>query len=74
MRLLGIVPPLPKAVVETAGGNDAEQMGTDREVEMEDGGSGEDSEGEMSGVEGQDENDAHDPALQLLEAAGAAGG
>lgn len=46
-----------------------QEVEVEREVEMEDGGSGDDSEGdgegEMSGVEG------HDPALQLLEAAGA---
>lgn len=65
MRFLGLAPPLPRVVV-AAGQQEVE---VEREVEMEDGGSGDDSEGdgegEMSGVEG------HDPALQLLEAAGA---
>ncbi|KAL8853493.1 MAG: hypothetical protein Q9221_001652 [Calogaya cf. arnoldii] len=68
MRFLGLAPPLPRAVAV------AGQQEVEREVEMEDGGSGEDTEGEgdgeMSGVEGQDEHE-HDPALQLLEAAGA---
>lgn len=86
MRDLGLAPPLPKAVVAAAAmaamtGGPQQEGGreVEMEMEMEDGGSGDDDsegegEGEMSGVEGHGGAEEHDPALQLLEAAGGGGG
>ncbi|KAL8916897.1 MAG: hypothetical protein Q9172_006061 [Xanthocarpia lactea] len=62
MRLLGFAPPLPRLVVPSVPAVEpAMQMG-------EEGSADESDEGEMSGVEVEDVND---PAIQLLEAAGA---
>ncbi|KAL8785978.1 MAG: hypothetical protein Q9213_003054 [Squamulea squamosa] len=70
MRLLGMAPPLPRAVPVGRGVHGQ----VDMDMERREGGSGEEEEsedGEMSGVERGEEGEGDDPAMQLLEAAGA---